>query len=1072
MCYKIDDNGVSKPGKSSPDWVSGGVVVLQQTFDLLKQFGTLLDKMPSTKPLDRTPPAHSKSSVIITPPKSDPSPESIRDGESRLEESTDLFEDEDDDFMDESILDEIDALCEEATRSSSQEERPEDGEISSKGLKRRDEDSSIPPPSAVYINTLKTYFGHSSFRKMQWKIIHNVLNERRDQCVIMATGYGKSLCYQFPPVHAQGTSVVISPLISLMEDQVLALEVANINACFLGSAQRNTAHVKQGLYNGVYKVVYMTPEFVSVAPEILDELQTRVGITVVAIDEAHCVSQWGHDFRSSYRTLGNLRKRLSQVPFMALTATATPSVQRDICESLQLKNPSLSCTSFDRHNLFLEVRCKTDIVQDFQSVMTKGDRFSYLFDGPTIVYCPTKKATEQVCGQLQRMHVSVDYYHAGRDSASRKEAHTKFVRDEIQCIVATVAFGMGIDKPDVRNVIHYGAPKDIESYYQEIGRAGRDGLPSYCITFYSNGDFATNRFFLKDISNMKFKEHKAKMIAEMEQCLLRTTCRRKAILSHFEENPDSSVMETMKCCDNCKRRLSQPASVRESKDSGEDFTKELRHLLTSISVTGERFGVAVPIYFLRGSTNQRLQAHHQKDPDFGCGKYRSEKWWKAFARMVMSEGYLSEKPLQHGFGSVIELSGKGRKWLSNTNYGIKEEFTIVPNQEMLMHHKSSVLAVGQRPTILPQVKASDWKHSRFYPEGKEEETEPEIDPKELENRGLLYTQLVKLRNSLAKEIGVAPYMVANNKNLIDLSTIRPSSMQSILRVDGIGQARADKFGMQLLAAIQKFCSERDVGLDQFPNSVPSHIEAATESRGAVFHRSSAVSAITDTVRESYQQFQEDGKSLEEVASLRRLQTSTIGSHLADAIAAGYPVDISRIGVTPEILTQILDVIRAPPINSDISRLTPIKEQLPDSIGYHHIKIALAVMKVQYGMTKPTDGQPPSTSQSERYSGINLHEIPKKKPFTTTTSVPQLNQRNVLVKGGSFQAQPVVSRPPPPVKSYSMPELGQVKSPDQSSQEPAGGKRKLTNWLGGSAKKIKTAAQGGKMKIKGNKLFRK
>ncbi|PIK56337.1 putative Werner syndrome ATP-dependent helicase [Apostichopus japonicus] len=1022
---RIDDNGVSKPGKSSPDWVSGGVVVLQQTFDLLKQFGTLLDKMPSTKPLDRTPPAHSKVYFSCLPffcnnhtTKVRPITESIRDGESRLEESTDLFEDEDDDFMDESILDTffplIEMSCQTLTisilnslnyislgdrcsvRGSHkvviQEERPEDGEISSKGLKRRDEDSSIPPPSAVYINTLKTYFGHSSFRKMQWKIIHNVLNERRDQCVIMATGYGKSLCYQFPPVHAQGTSVVISPLISLMEDQVLALEVANINACFLGSAQRNTAHVKQGLYNGVYKVVYMTPEFVSVAPEILDELQTRVGITVVAIDEAHCVSQWGHDFRSSYRTLGNLRKRLSQVPFMALTATATPSVQRDICESLQLRNPSLSCTSFDRHNLFLEVRCKTDIVQDFQSIMTKGDRFSYHFDGPTIVYCPTKKATEQVCGQLQRMHVSVDYYHAGRDSASRKEAHTKFVRDEIQCIVATVAFGMGIDKPDVRNVIHYGAPKDIESYYQEIGRAGRDGLPSYCITFYSNGTLRQT-----DISNMKFKEHKAKMISEMEQCLLRTTCRRKAILSHFEENPDSSVMETLKCCDNCKRRLSQPASKRGNKDSGEDFTKELRHLLTSISVTGERFGVAVPIYFLRGSTNQRLQQHHQKDPDFGCGKYRSEKWWKAFARMVMSEGYLSEKPLQHGFGSVIELSGKGRKWLNNTNYGIKEEFTIVPNQEMLMHHKSSVVAVG--PTILPQVKASDWKHSRFYPEGKEEETEPEIDPKELENRGLLYTQLVKLRNSLAKDIGVAPYMVANNKNLIDLSTIRPSSMQSILRVDGIGQARADKFGMQLLAAIQKFCSERDVGLDQFPNSVPSHIEAATESRGAVFHRSSAVSAITDTVRESYQQFQEDGKSLEEVASLRRLQASTIGSHLADAIAAGYPVDISRIGVTPEILTQILDVIRAPPINSDISRLMPIKEQLPDSIGYHHIKIALAVMKVQYGMTKPTDGQPPSTSQSERYSGINLHEIPKKKPFTTTTSVPQLNQRNVLVKVG-------------------------------------------------------------------------
>ncbi|XP_071808561.1 bifunctional 3'-5' exonuclease/ATP-dependent helicase WRN-like [Asterias amurensis] len=973
------------------------------------------------------------------------------------------------DDINEDMLQQFDAVCAAADEeSSSQELKNEESDDSD--TDEENYDPSVPPPEQKYIDVLKTHFGHARFRPMQWKIIHSVLT-RRDQCVVMATGYGKSLCYQYPAVFTGGTSLVISPLISLMEDQVFSLSIANIKACLLGSAQSAMGRIKQEALNGDYRVVYLTPEFASEAHKFLRDLQQRVGITLVAIDEAHCVSQWGHDFRAAYRTLGEVRTLLPEVPFVALTATATPEIRKDICKSLRLKNPQVTCTSFDRPNLYLEVNMKGDIASDLQSLMVETRKLYYEFDGPTIIYCPTKKATEKVGSVLQQFGVKSGIYHAGLSPSIRKQTHHKFVRDELQCIVATVAFGMGIDKPDVRNVVHYGAPKDIESYYQEIGRAGRDGMPSTCYVFYAPGDFATNRFFLRDIQSAAFKAHKSRMMQKMEQYLVSIKCRRRSILSHFEANGNtvSAVMNTDQCCDNCKHKDSPTGGTVGSDEK--DFSKELHHLLTAIEATGGRFGLSVPILFLRGSLNQRLPSHCQKSKDFGCGKYHPEKWWKSFARMALTEGYLAEKQLMGGFGSTVELSSKGYRWLKDAKYGQNSSFKMVPNKEMLSFDKNAVikptvLPQTAGPQILPSVQVSNWKQVSYDDVGpgpSMKAAQPKVDLKEQQLQGVLYSKLMNLRNSLAAEMGAAPYMVANNKNLHDLAIIRPSSKQSLLKIDGIAEARAEKFGARLIEAICEFCKENSLKMDNFPATVPSHIADTKKTQGVVFQRSSIVHQISDTVRESYNLYHEKNMSLGEVAKERNLKETTVGGHLAEAIKAGYPVNFSKLGVSQSLRKQIEDVIRSPPINSDISRLAPIKALLPESVDWYQIKVVLAVLQVQYGMPTSVGSSDsdkmvpdrPTTSSSEQ---LRSQAVPYRSPLQTRPAPAR-----------STNPDPSVSLLVSPTMTKSKSHYGGMTSSSQSTQQ-SGTKRKLPTWLFGSAKKGKLNS--GTATKKANSLFAK
>lgn len=439
---------------------------------------------------------------------------------------------------------------------------------------------SVAPPSEQHLATLHTFFGHTRFRPKQWDIIGAVLGGR-DVCCIMATGYGKSLCFQFPALSTPGAlAVVVCPLISLMEDQVMGLAEAGIAACVMGGAG---PAMTRDVLDGRYRVVYMTPEWIQAHPSVLGTLHRRQHVAVVAVDEAHCVSQWGHDFRPAYRTLASLRQHLPGVPVMALTATATPAVRDDITRNLKLRDPLLCQTSFDRPNLYFEFGRRTsDVVADLLPLMIREGARSCTFEGATIIYCATRKRTEEVAAKLLDLQVKCAAYHAGLSDARRREVHHMFLRDELICVVATVAFGMGINKPDIRKVVHYGAPRDVESFYQEVGRAGRDGLPSVCHTLWRPSDLITNQSFLSDISSDKFLRHKQKTVSQIEALLVTTKCRRRLLLSFMGEGdaPTEEPTRETACsggCDNC----STPA---KDKAAPEDYSSEAELLMKGIQV--------------------------------------------------------------------------------------------------------------------------------------------------------------------------------------------------------------------------------------------------------------------------------------------------------------------------------------------------------------------------------------------------------------------------------------------------------------------------------------------------------
>ncbi|NXO62484.1 WRN helicase, partial [Phainopepla nitens] len=833
-------------------------------------------------------------------------------------------------------------------------------------------DPLLPEPGESHIMCLKTYFGHSSFKPVQWKVINSLLEDRRDNLVVMATGYGKSLCYQFPPVYTGHTGVVICPLISLMEDQVLQLTMTGIPACFLGSAQ--SKQVKDSIRGGQYRVIYMTPEFCSGNLDLLQDLDQTVGITLIAVDEAHCISEWGHDFRNSFRSLGSLKKTLPSVPIIALTATASPSIREDIVKCLNLRNPQVTCTSFDRPNLYLEVGQQSgDICRDLKQFLTrKGSTSVYEFEGPTIIYCPTRKATEQVVCALNKLNVACGTYHAGMGNKQRRDTHHQFMRDEIQCVVATVAFGMGINKADIRLVIHYGAPKEMESYYQEMGRAGRDGLPAACHVLWATADLASNRRLLNEIRDETFRLYKLKMLAKMEKYLVSNSCRRKIILSHFEDRQlrkvSSGIMGTEECCDNCRSSGSCLTVPSDLDGELQDFGKQAHQLLSAVTALDEKFGTRMPILLLRGSCSQRLPERYRRHPLFGCGKEWPENWWKLLCQQLIMEGFLKEaSALNNKFATICVLTQKGRNWLSKAGSASNPSLLLQSSEDLNLQRlstsirRSPVLSRQRSPGTKGTAQSpgkqislyemfSDYRKCTTPPRSTNmlnsvsgrsplksplKPQEPGVSSREKELETALYGKLLTARQKAANEKEIPPAVLATNKILVEMARIRPTSLENLKKIDGVSEAKSTML-MPLLAEIKDFCQVNGLQTDTFPAS-----ESKVQKGRSPWKCARALSPSEEV---TYILFQEKNYSVRAISECRSLPLAVVGTHLSQALAAGYSVSVERAGLTPAVQQVIGDVIRSPPINSDTTKIQEIRKLTPANIELYLIKMMIALLE--------------------------------------------------------------------------------------------------------------------------------
>lgn len=597
---------------------------------------------------------------------------------------------------------------------------------------------------------LKKYFGYDKFRGRQEEVIQNLL-AGKNTFVIMPTGAGKSLCYQLPALIMDGTALVISPLIALMKNQVDQMHALGIEAGFLNSSMSRSDYeaVKQKVIEKQLKLLYVAPESL-VKEEFIDFLR-QATISFVAVDEAHCISEWGHDFRPEYRRIREILNHIHQVPLIALTATATPKVRLDIIQNLKAEDATTFITSFNRPNLYYEIRYKTNPIPDIITYI-KGH-----MGKSGIIYCLSRRKVEEIAEMLNVNGIKAVPYHAGLDAATRNKHQDMFLNEDTHVVVATIAFGMGIDKPDVRFVIHYDVPKSIEGYYQETGRAGRDSLEGNCVLFYDFNDIMKLEKFMKDKS-VSEREAGKLLLYEMASFCESGACRRKTMLHYFGESYTEE--EHVNCngmCDNCRH----PKEMFEA--------QELATMaLQSVEQTGERTNVAHVINVVRGNPNQQVTIYeHNLLPVFGKGSEIDEKAWKIYYNQLVIADFLIKDIEDYG---VVKLSDKGRAFLAN------------PHPIKLFAYKD--MQIAQR------------EHD---------------DMEEYETHDLvLFDKLKALVRKVASEKKIPPYVVFSEPSLIDMATKYPITMEEFQNITGVGQGKAQKFAAPFLRLIKEYVTENEI----------------------------------------------------------------------------------------------------------------------------------------------------------------------------------------------------------------------------------------------------------------------
>ncbi|MBY8962742.1 DNA helicase RecQ [Flavobacterium sp. D11R37] len=602
---------------------------------------------------------------------------------------------------------------------------------------------------------LKKYFGFNNFKGLQEDVVRSIISGR-NTFVIMPTGGGKSLCYQLPALVLEGTAIVVSPLIALMKNQVDAirsLSSENGVAHVLNSSLTKTEvnQVKNDITSGITKLLYVAPE--SLTKEEYVNFLKGVPLSFVAIDEAHCISEWGHDFRPEYRNLRSIIKQLGDVPIIGLTATATPKVQEDILKNLDMTDADVYKASFNRPNLYYEVRTKT------KNVESDIIRFIRQHKGKSgVIYCLSRKKVEEIAQVLQVNGISAVPYHAGLDAKTRAKHQDMFLMEDVDVVVATIAFGMGIDKPDVRFVIHHDIPKSLESYYQETGRAGRDGGEGHCLAYYS----------YKDIEKLE-KFMSGKPIAEQEigYALLQevvayaetSMSRRKFLLHYFGEEFDEETGEGADMDDNVRN----PKKKVEAKD-------EVVMLLETVRDTRQLYKAKEIIFTLIGKVNAVIKSHKtDAQPFFGKGAAHDEKYWMALLRQVLVEGYLSKDIESYG---VIKLTGKGESFISSpVSFMMSEDHDYNENDE---------------ETTVTASKSSG--------------TSDEV----------LTGMLRDLRKKVAKKLGVPPFVVFQDPSLEDMALKYPTSVEELSGVHGVGEGKAKKYGKEFVDLIARYVEDNDI----------------------------------------------------------------------------------------------------------------------------------------------------------------------------------------------------------------------------------------------------------------------